>query len=64
MYRQLGSGGPQTNRSPWAWSLSALRWGLLGVLGLSPISCGWFGDRGGGGRLGLGQLIWRSDFPP
>lgn len=55
MYRQLGSGGPQTNRSPWAWSLSALRWGLLGVLGLGPISCGWFGD-----EVGEEGLAWAS----
>lgn len=61
MRRRLGSGVPDKQESP-AWSLSALRWGLLGVLGPSPISCGWFGP-GGGGRLGLGQLIWRSDFP-
>lgn len=60
----LGWRGPETNRSPWAWSRSALKVGTSGPLGPSLISCGCHGDRGGGGRLGLGKLIWRSDFPP
>lgn len=38
--------------------------GTSGLLGPSLISCGCRRDRGGGGRLSLGELIWRSDFPP